>query len=83
MGRDRRHRPRPFEKDRSQVYVVGGLVLVYTFAAQNQFMAGNGWGIIVQGGFLFIFDLLHALAVPRREAPLPRCRALGATWHYR
>jgi carboxylesterase len=34
-------------------------------------MAGYGWGIIVQGGFLFIFDLLHALAVPRREAELP------------
>lgn len=53
------------------LYVAGGLALVYTMAAQNPFAGGNGWGIIVQGGFLFFFDLLHALAVPRKEATLP------------
>lgn len=53
------------------LYVAGGIVLLYTLAVQNPFAAGNGWGIIVQGGFLFFFDLLHALAVPRKEAVLP------------
>ncbi len=53
------------------LYVAGGLVLLYTMGAQNPFAAGNGWGIIVQGGFLFVFDLLHALAVPRQEPALP------------
>jgi len=53
------------------LYVAGGLVLLYTIGAQNPFAAGNGWGIIVQGGFLFVFDLLHALAVPRQEPALP------------
>lgn len=53
------------------LYVAGGIVLLYTMAAQNPFAGGNGWGIIVQGGFLFLFDLLHAVAVPHKEAELP------------
>ena len=48
------------------LYVTGGFVLLYTSGAQNPFAAGNGWGVIVQGGFLFVFDLLHAVAVPRK-----------------
>jgi len=53
------------------LYVAGGLILASTRGVENPFLAGTGWGVIVQGGFLFIFDLLHALAVPRREAGLP------------
>ena len=30
----------------------------------SAFAHGNGWGIIVQGAFLFLFDLFHALTVP-------------------
>ncbi len=63
------------------LYVSGGLVLLYTSGAQNPFMAGNGWGIIVQGGFLFAFDLLHALAVPRHEAVLPAFEIFSGTEH--
>lgn len=37
------------------LYVAGGLALLYTLGAQDRFAAGNGWGIIVQGGFLFFF----------------------------
>ena len=48
-----------------------GLFCCILWARKAPFTAGNGWGIIVQGGFLFIFDLLHAVAVPRREAALP------------
>ncbi len=63
------------------LYVTGGLVLVYTLGAQNPFMAGSGWGVIVQGGFLFLFDLLHALAVPRREAALPALDLFAGAEH--
>ncbi len=63
------------------LYVAGGLVLVVTLGAQNPFMAGSGWGVIVQGGFLLIFDLLHALAVPRREAALPAFEIFSGPEH--
>jgi len=63
------------------LYVTGGLVLLYTMAAQNPFAGGNGWGIIVQGGFLFFFDLLHALVVPRKEAELPALDVFSGPEH--
>ncbi len=63
------------------LYVAGGLILVYTLGAQNPFAAGNGWGIVVQGGFLFVFDLLHALAVPRREPALPALDVFAGPEH--
>ncbi len=44
------------------LYVTGGVAL--TLGTDNLFWRGNGWGIIVQGGFLFCFDLLHALGMP-------------------
>ncbi len=28
---------------------------------------GAGWGIVIQGLFLFVFDVLHALSVPKEE----------------
>lgn len=63
------------------LYVAGGFVLLYTIGAQNPFAAGNGWGIILQGGFLFIFDLLHAVAVPRKEATLPSFAVFAGPEH--
>ena len=42
--------------------VTGGVALA--LGADDLFWRGNGWGIVVQGGFLFFFDLLHALGVP-------------------
>jgi hypothetical protein len=44
------------------LYVTGGVAL--TLGTDDLFWRGNGWGIIVQGGFLFFFDLLHVLGVP-------------------
>lgn len=61
--------------------MAGGVVLLYTLGAQDRFAAGNGWGIIVQGGFLFFFDLLHALATPRREAALPALDVFSGPEH--
>jgi hypothetical protein len=50
------------------LYVAGGVALALTLGADNPFWRGNGRGIVVQGGFLFFFDLLHALGVPKPEA---------------
>jgi len=49
------------------LYVSGGILLALTLGADNPLWRGNGWGIVVQGGFLFFFDLLHALGVPGPE----------------
>ncbi len=48
-------------------YVAGGIVLAATKGrrgSNHRFWRGSGWGIVVQGGFLLIFDLIHALLMP-------------------
>ncbi len=53
------------------LYIAGGLAWALTRGADDPFAAGVGWGIVTQGAFLFVFDLLHARAVPLEEpAPL-------------
>jgi hypothetical protein len=42
------------------LYVAGGIALLLTLGANDIGWQGHGWGIIVQGGFLFFFDLFHA-----------------------
>jgi carboxylesterase len=49
------------------LYVAGGLTWALTRGATDPFAAGTGWGIVLQGAFLFLFDLLHARAVPLDE----------------
>ena len=44
------------------VYVTGGIVLASLH--ESIFWQGHGWGIALQGGFLFFFDLIHAQIVP-------------------
>ena len=51
------------------LYIAGGLTWALTRGASDPFAAGTGWGIVVQGAFLFVFDLLHARAVPLEEPP--------------
>jgi esterase/lipase len=63
------------------LYVAGGALLLLTLGVQNLFMAGTGWGIIVQGGFLFFFDLLHAVGVPREWPALPALAAFDGPEH--
>lgn len=49
------------------LYITGGWLLARTRGRQDAFARGTGWGIVLQGGFLFIFDLLHALHLsPKR-----------------
>ncbi|GAB4411915.1 MAG: hypothetical protein Fur0044_06110 [Anaerolineae bacterium] len=38
------------------LYIVGGLIL-----QRRRNWRGHGWGIIIQGSFLFLFDLYHAV----------------------
>lgn len=49
------------------LYVLGGLWLAYRRGVANPKWRGHGWGIILQGGFLFLFDLYHALLVAKTE----------------
>lgn len=50
------------------LYVLGGLWLAYRRGAANPKWRGHGWGIILQGGFLFLFDLYHALLIAKTES---------------
>jgi carboxylesterase len=64
------------------LYVVGGIALITTSGQGDEFARGNGWGIVVQGAFLFLFDLLHALTVPVAEpASLPWQSAFSGPEH--
>ena len=46
------------------VYVACGAAVIYFLGSESIFWRGSGWGVIVQGSFLYVFDLLHALRVP-------------------
>lgn len=48
-------------------YVMGGLLFALTKGNTNRTWRGHGWGITIQGGFLFLFDLYHALRLPPKE----------------
>jgi len=48
------------------LYVAAGAGIVMALGAGDAFWAGTGWGVIVQGGFLFVFDLIHAAKIPRQ-----------------
>jgi hypothetical protein len=47
-------------------YLIGGYWVMQNYP--GLFWQGAGWGIILQGLFLFFFDLVHALRVPIMEA---------------
>ena len=44
-------------------YLTAGLFLVAGRGRNNRQRAGFGWGIAIQGAFLFLFDLIHAAAL--------------------
>ena len=47
-------------------YAVGGAALVLTKGKSDPGWRGHGFGVIIQGSFLFFFDLFHALIVGQR-----------------
>jgi hypothetical protein len=46
------------------IYIVGGVGLALTLGTRNTRWYGHGVGIIVQGAFLLVFDLVHAQLTP-------------------
>ena len=46
------------------LYIASGVILILTIGRTSAFWQGNGWGIIIQAVFLFLFDMCHALHVP-------------------
>jgi len=59
------------------LYLVGGLWLAFGLGSEWR---GHGWGISVQGGFLLVFDALHALGLPH-EPRLPGLRFFAGAEH--
>lgn len=45
-------------------YILGGWQLARTKGKTDPRWRGQGWGIVIQGAFLFVFDLIHAFLVP-------------------
>jgi hypothetical protein len=48
-------------------YVIGGILLAQTRGKDNRLMRGNGWGIVVQGMFLCLFDVIHAVLMNEKH----------------
>lgn len=46
------------------LYIAGGALTTVFFGAESAIWRGTGWGVILQGAFLFLFDMMHALRVP-------------------
>jgi pimeloyl-ACP methyl ester carboxylesterase len=63
------------------LYITGGIWVLVSRGA-DPFIAGAGWGIVVQGAFLLLFDLAHALIVPMDE-PAPVSGAIFAGEQHR
>ena len=49
------------------LYMLGGLWWSRKDDPQGRGWAGHGWGVVVQGAFLFVFDLIHALLLKNRQ----------------
>jgi hypothetical protein len=49
------------------LYMLGGFIFARTKGAADEKLHGQGWGIVLQGLFLFKFDLIHALLAPSPE----------------
>jgi len=47
------------------LYVAFGFLLIFRRRGEDRFWWGSGWGIVIQGAFLFFFDLIHALRLRR------------------
>jgi hypothetical protein len=49
------------------LYMLGGFIFARTKGVTDEKLRGQGWGILLQGLFLFKFDLIHALLAPLHE----------------
>lgn len=46
------------------LYILGGWRLARTRGQRESFWRGTGWGIVLQGALLLIFDVIHARQTP-------------------
>ena len=46
------------------LYILGGFSFARTKGTTDEKLRGQGWGIVLQGLFLFKFDLIHGLLMP-------------------
>jgi Family of unknown function (DUF6992) len=53
------------------LYMLGGFIFARTTDATDEKLRGQGWGIVLQGLFLFKFDLIHGLLAPNDEPQVP------------
>lgn len=51
------------------LYISAGVALWLIFPG-NRFISGNGFGVIIQGAFLFGFDLIHMTAIRLRRSEM-------------
>jgi hypothetical protein len=47
------------------LYIAGGALTLRKRGQTDSYWRGAGWGIIIQGAFLYLFDLVHALLIAR------------------
>ncbi len=52
------------------LYVVVGVGIILTFGTESAFARGNGVGVVIQGTFLLLFDLVHGVRTGRVIAEL-------------
>lgn len=62
------------------VYIAVGLYLVFALGREDAAWRGHGWGVLVQGAFLLVFDTLHALYIPG-EMHLPGLNFFAGAEH--
>ena len=62
------------------VYIAVGLYLAFELGRGNAEWRGHGWGVLVQGTFLLVFDALHALYIPG-EMHLPGLKFFAGAEH--
>jgi hypothetical protein len=48
-------------------YVIGGIRLFKSKGGSSPYWRGQGAGITIQGGYLFLFDLVHAIWLSNRS----------------
>lgn len=49
------------------LYMLGGWRLARSSGESQPGRRGTGWGIVLQGALLFVFDVFHALRVPKHD----------------
>lgn len=62
------------------LYFAGGAALLIFRGGRSEFVAGNAWGILIQGIFLFLFDAIHAWRAPE-EYVIPDLGILDGAEH--